>query len=146
MYDGSRGAGLGEEVKRRILMGTYALSAGYYDAFYKRAQQVRIRLGVTVGVEENGGSEWVAAGEKGGSGHCQKEGVGEKGWNRALAEWVCRGEGWERARKEGGCRREGIGGRGHWREGFVGEKALEEEGIGGRTGVCRREGIGGRGV
>lgn len=35
-----RGAGLGAEVKRRILMGTYALSAGYYDAYYKRAQQV----------------------------------------------------------------------------------------------------------
>lgn len=32
---------LGDEVKRRILMGTYALSAGYYDAYYKRAQQVR---------------------------------------------------------------------------------------------------------
>lgn len=41
MYCGSRGAGLGDEVKRRILMGTYALSAGYYDAYYKRAQQVR---------------------------------------------------------------------------------------------------------
>lgn len=40
MYMGSRGAGLGPEVKRRILMGTYALSAGYYDAYYKRAQQV----------------------------------------------------------------------------------------------------------
>jgi Asp-tRNA(Asn)/Glu-tRNA(Gln) amidotransferase A subunit family amidase len=36
-----RGEGLGAEVKRRILMGTYALSAGYYDAYYKRAQQVR---------------------------------------------------------------------------------------------------------
>lgn len=40
MYCLSRGQGLGEEVKRRILMGTYALSAGYYDAFYKKAQQV----------------------------------------------------------------------------------------------------------
>ena len=40
MYCLSRGEGLGEEVKRRILMGTYALSAGYYDAFYKKAQQV----------------------------------------------------------------------------------------------------------
>ena len=37
-----RGEGLGAEVKRRILMGTYALSAGYYDAYYKRAQQVRL--------------------------------------------------------------------------------------------------------
>ncbi len=43
MYTGSRGGGLGLEVKRRILMGTYALSAGYYDAYYKRAQQVRAR-------------------------------------------------------------------------------------------------------
>ncbi|KAL2651483.1 hypothetical protein R1flu_019611 [Riccia fluitans] len=41
MYGKSRDKGLGTEVKRRILMGTYALSAGYYDAFYKRAQQVR---------------------------------------------------------------------------------------------------------
>ncbi|EFJ52345.1 hypothetical protein VOLCADRAFT_86683 [Volvox carteri f. nagariensis] len=41
LFCGSRGEGLGPEVKRRILMGTYALSAGYYDAYYKRAQQVR---------------------------------------------------------------------------------------------------------
>lgn len=41
MYAGTRHAGLGPEVKRRVLMGTYALSAGYYDAYYKRAQQVR---------------------------------------------------------------------------------------------------------
>jgi aspartyl-tRNA(Asn)/glutamyl-tRNA(Gln) amidotransferase subunit A len=41
MYGNSRGQGFGSEVKRRILMGTYALSAGYYDAFYKKAQQVR---------------------------------------------------------------------------------------------------------
>ena len=40
----SRLHGLGAEVKRRILMGTYALSAGYYDAYYKRAQQVRTLL------------------------------------------------------------------------------------------------------
>ena len=39
MYNGTRGEGLNAEVKRRILMGTYALSAGYYDAYYKRAQQ-----------------------------------------------------------------------------------------------------------
>jgi hypothetical protein len=38
-----RADGLGAEVKRRILMGTYALSAGYYDAYYKRAQQVGYR-------------------------------------------------------------------------------------------------------
>ena len=37
----SRGAGFGDEVKRRIMLGTYALSSGYYDAYYKKAQQVR---------------------------------------------------------------------------------------------------------
>lgn len=41
MYNGTRQEGFGEEMKRRILMGTYALSAGYYDAYYKKAQQVR---------------------------------------------------------------------------------------------------------
>lgn len=41
MYGKTRHNGLGSEVARRILMGTYALSAGYYDAYYKRAQQVR---------------------------------------------------------------------------------------------------------
>lgn len=41
MYSATRGSGLGAEVKRRILMGTYALSSGYYDAYYKRSQQVR---------------------------------------------------------------------------------------------------------
>ncbi|KAM1131493.1 glutamyl-tRNA(Gln) amidotransferase subunit A, chloroplastic/mitochondrial-like isoform X1 [Malus sylvestris] len=40
-YKDSRAKGFGSEVKRRILTGTYALSAGYYDAYYKRAQQVR---------------------------------------------------------------------------------------------------------
>lgn len=43
MYNGTRHAGLGPEVKRRVLMGTYALSAGYYDAYYKRAQQAPAR-------------------------------------------------------------------------------------------------------
>jgi aspartyl-tRNA(Asn)/glutamyl-tRNA(Gln) amidotransferase subunit A len=37
----TRGAGFGSEVKRRIMLGTYALSAGYYDAYYVKAQQVR---------------------------------------------------------------------------------------------------------
>ena len=37
----SREAGFGPEVKRRIMLGTYALSAGYYDAYYRKAQQVR---------------------------------------------------------------------------------------------------------
>ncbi|WOL15504.1 glutamyl-tRNA(Gln) amidotransferase subunit A, chloroplastic/mitochondrial [Canna indica] len=41
LYGDSRAEGFGPEVKMRILMGTYALSAGYYDAYYKRAQQVR---------------------------------------------------------------------------------------------------------
>jgi aspartyl-tRNA(Asn)/glutamyl-tRNA(Gln) amidotransferase subunit A len=41
MYDGTRSAGFGPEVTRRILLGTYVLSAGYYDAYYKRAQEVR---------------------------------------------------------------------------------------------------------
>jgi aspartyl-tRNA(Asn)/glutamyl-tRNA(Gln) amidotransferase subunit A len=41
LYTRSRGEGFGAEVKRRILMGTYALSAGYYDAYYLRAQKVR---------------------------------------------------------------------------------------------------------
>ena len=40
MYASTRQAGLGDEVKRRILTGSYALSAGFYDAYYKRAQQV----------------------------------------------------------------------------------------------------------
>jgi len=41
MYDRTRGAGFGREVKRRIMLGTYVLSAGYYDAYYLKAQQVR---------------------------------------------------------------------------------------------------------
>lgn len=41
LYCNTRGAGFGPEVKRRIILGTYALSAGYYDAYYLRAQKVR---------------------------------------------------------------------------------------------------------
>ncbi len=41
MYMETRAEGFGPEVKRRIMLGTYALSAGYYDAYYKKAQQVR---------------------------------------------------------------------------------------------------------
>jgi aspartyl-tRNA(Asn)/glutamyl-tRNA(Gln) amidotransferase subunit A len=41
LYERSRGEGFGPEVKRRILIGTYALSAGYYDAYYLKAQQLR---------------------------------------------------------------------------------------------------------
>ena len=41
IYINSRSEGFGEEVKRRIILGTYVLSSGYYDAYYKKAQQVR---------------------------------------------------------------------------------------------------------
>jgi aspartyl-tRNA(Asn)/glutamyl-tRNA(Gln) amidotransferase subunit A len=41
MYSETRGAGFGPEVRRRILIGAYVLSAGYYDAYYLKAQQVR---------------------------------------------------------------------------------------------------------
>ena len=41
MYENTRGAGFGKEVRRRILVGTYVLSAGYYDAYYLKAQKVR---------------------------------------------------------------------------------------------------------
>ncbi len=41
MYRNTRGCGFGAEVKRRIMLGTYVLSAGYYDAYYRKAQQVR---------------------------------------------------------------------------------------------------------
>src|SRR5690606_14679794 len=41
LYKTSRAEGFGEEVKRRILLGTFVLSAGYYDAYYQKAQKVR---------------------------------------------------------------------------------------------------------
>jgi aspartyl-tRNA(Asn)/glutamyl-tRNA(Gln) amidotransferase subunit A len=44
MYFASRGEGFGAEVKRRIMLGTFALSSGYYDAYYGRAQAVRGRM------------------------------------------------------------------------------------------------------
>lgn len=44
MYENTRGSGFGAEVKRRVLIGTYVLSAGYYDAYYLKAQQVRTRI------------------------------------------------------------------------------------------------------
>ena len=44
MYEATRGEGFGPEVRRRILMGTYVLSAGYYDAYYLKAQKVRTRI------------------------------------------------------------------------------------------------------
>ncbi len=45
LYTRSRGEGFGAEVKRRIMIGTYALSAGYYDAYYLKAQQIRRLIG-----------------------------------------------------------------------------------------------------
>jgi aspartyl-tRNA(Asn)/glutamyl-tRNA(Gln) amidotransferase subunit A len=44
MYTGTRAAGFGAEVKRRVMLGTYALSSGYYDAYYGRAQKVRTKI------------------------------------------------------------------------------------------------------
>src|SRR5215208_6659889 len=41
MYENTRAAGFGREVKRRVMIGTYVLSAGYYDAYYLRAQKIR---------------------------------------------------------------------------------------------------------
>ncbi|MCU6339937.1 hypothetical protein KW823_25820, partial [Enterobacter quasiroggenkampii] len=41
LYHRSRSEGFGQEVKRRIMLGTYALSSGYYDAYYLKAQKVR---------------------------------------------------------------------------------------------------------
>jgi aspartyl-tRNA(Asn)/glutamyl-tRNA(Gln) amidotransferase subunit A len=44
MYENTRAEGFGREVKRRVLIGTYVLSAGYYDAYYLKAQKVRSRI------------------------------------------------------------------------------------------------------
>ena len=44
MYEATRAEGFGPEVKRRIMLGTYALSSGYYDAYYGRAQRVRTKI------------------------------------------------------------------------------------------------------
>ena len=44
MYERTRAAGFGAEVKRRIMLGTYALSSGYYDAYYGQAQKVRTKI------------------------------------------------------------------------------------------------------
>lgn len=56
MYRGTRSSGLGAEVKKRILMGTYALSAGHVDAFYKKALQVGLQLA------HNSLRPWLAGG------------------------------------------------------------------------------------
>ena len=62
MYDRTRDAGFGAEVKRRIMLGTYALSAGYYDAYYRRAQRVRnlIRRDYDVAFGDGAGVDVVA--------------------------------------------------------------------------------------
>ena len=44
MYEETRAQGFGDEVKRRIMLGTYALSSGYYDVYYGRAQRVRTKI------------------------------------------------------------------------------------------------------
>jgi len=44
MYEATRAAGFGDEVKRRIMLGAYALSSGYYEAYYGRAQRVRTKI------------------------------------------------------------------------------------------------------
>ena len=44
LYEETRAEGFGDEVKRRIMLGTYALSSGYYDAYYGRAQKVRTKI------------------------------------------------------------------------------------------------------
>ena len=44
MYERTRARGFGAEVKRRIMLGTYALSSGYYEAYYGRAQKVRTKI------------------------------------------------------------------------------------------------------
>jgi aspartyl-tRNA(Asn)/glutamyl-tRNA(Gln) amidotransferase subunit A len=44
LYEGTRAAGFGQEVRRRVMIGTYVLSAGYYDAYYVKALKVRRRI------------------------------------------------------------------------------------------------------
>jgi aspartyl-tRNA(Asn)/glutamyl-tRNA(Gln) amidotransferase subunit A len=44
VYRKTKGKGFGAEVKRRIMLGTYTLSSGYYDAYYKKAQEVRVLI------------------------------------------------------------------------------------------------------
>src|ERR1700689_3594027 len=75
MYERSRAAGFGQEVRRRIMIGTYVLSAGYYDAYYLRAQKVRTLIkrdfeacfaaGVDASLTPTTPSAAFAVGEKG---------------------------------------------------------------------------------
>ena len=48
LYKNTRSEGFSDEVKRRIMLGTFALSSGYYDAYYKKAQQVRTLIKTTL--------------------------------------------------------------------------------------------------
>jgi aspartyl-tRNA(Asn)/glutamyl-tRNA(Gln) amidotransferase subunit A len=57
----SRSAGFGAEVKRRIMLGTYVLSAGYYDQYYGRAQQVRARIAADFRAAFDGGIDVIFA-------------------------------------------------------------------------------------
>jgi aspartyl-tRNA(Asn)/glutamyl-tRNA(Gln) amidotransferase subunit A len=76
MYEKTRAAGFGKEVRRRVMMGTYVLSAGYYDAYYLRAQKVRtlikrdfedcFRSGISAILTPTTPSAAFAAGEKAG--------------------------------------------------------------------------------
>ena len=54
MYGRTRAEGFGAEVKRRIMLGTYALSAGYYDAYYGMAQKVRTLHPATTSTRRSG--------------------------------------------------------------------------------------------
>ena len=45
MYEKTRSEGFGDEVKRRIMLGTFVLSSGFYDAYYKKAKLVQRRIG-----------------------------------------------------------------------------------------------------
>jgi aspartyl-tRNA(Asn)/glutamyl-tRNA(Gln) amidotransferase subunit A len=77
MYEKTRAAGFGREVRRRIMIGTYVLSAGYYDAYYLRAQKVRTLIkkdfedcfakGVTAILTPATPSAAFGVGEKGGA-------------------------------------------------------------------------------
>jgi aspartyl-tRNA(Asn)/glutamyl-tRNA(Gln) amidotransferase subunit A len=60
-YLASRGGGFGAEVKRRIMLGTYALSAGYYDAYYLKAQKVRTLIKRDFDVAFGGGIDAIVA-------------------------------------------------------------------------------------
>jgi aspartyl-tRNA(Asn)/glutamyl-tRNA(Gln) amidotransferase subunit A len=57
MYAATRAAGFGDEVKRRILIGTYVLSAGFYDAYYTQAQKVRTLIARLRGSLQAGGRD-----------------------------------------------------------------------------------------